>query len=639
MIVGTAGHIDHGKTALIRALTGVETDRLSEEKVRGISIDLGFAYLPTAKGIIGFVDVPGHERFIRNMLAGISAIDFVLLVVAANEGIKPQTLEHVQIAHLLDLSRGAVALTKLDLAESAQRETVSSEIRTLLGSTSLKGIPIVPVSSLTGEGIDGLRQLLVDAHNVAARPEPGGRFRMTVDRSFTLAGTGTVVTGTVTGGQISAGEQVIVSPPGLEAQVRSIHAQNKKSKFGQAGDRCALNLGGSRINRDAISRGDVIVEPTLHSPTDRIDVFLRVLGTEKRSLSNWTPIKLHHGTAETVARVVILADGPLHPGQSGFAQFVLDRPAAAATGDRFIIRDISDQRTMGGGRFIDLRAPARRRRAPLRIALLQGQINRSSVAALHSLLSLPPHYINLTTFGRDRALSLSQLDGLVRELRLVSLPYGKDTLVLSSDRADRFKSEVLSVLASYHHNNVEAFGIGIEKLRLRLESRLPASALNALLQDLVDTKSVAIEGAWVRLASHKARLTNVDERLWNRIQPLLTNHERFRPPKVRDLSSVLACAEHDVRRLLKTLARMGQVQEVSQDHFFARDVISEVLDIVTELSKKHADRITAVDLRDRLDNGRRVSIQLLEFFDRHGITIRRGDFRILNKSRLRLFGK
>lgn len=637
MIVGTAGHIDHGKTALVRALTGIETDRLKEEKERGISIDLGFAYLPVDTGAVGFIDVPGHERFIRNMLAGITGADFALLVVAANEGIKPQTEEHLQIIDLLGISHGVVALTKSDLVEEVRRTLLSDEITQRLCSTSLANARIVPTSSLTGEGIDALQRMIVDAHAGWLASRDFGYFRMPVDRCFTLAGTGTIVTGTVTAGQIVVGEQVVVSPSGIKTQVRSIHAQNVKTEIGRRGDRCALNLAGSRVGRDAIARGDVIVDPALHLPTDRIDVHLRLLGTERRPLSHWTPVKLYHGTTEVVARTVILADGPLAPGEDGFVQLVLDHPTAAMVGERFVVRDVSDQRTIGGGRFLDLRAPTRKRRSPQRLSQLHAHFETSPADELRSLLSQRPYYVPLTAFGRDRAFSPSQVDLLARDLDSVVLAQGSERLALSNETADRLAADVLAVLEDYHRSNTELVGIGFEKLRVRLEPRLPAPALHEFLEGLVKDKLVAIEGAWVRLVSHVVQLTIPDERIWQKIAPLLSGPERFRPPKVRDLSERLVHAEYDIRRVLKVLAKMGKIREISQDHFFARDSIAEILDILIDLAKSNSGRVTAADLRDRLDNGRRVSIELLEFFDRHGLTIRRGDFRLLNQAKVGSF--
>ena len=292
MIVGTAGHIDHGKTSLVRALTGVDTDRLKEEKARGISIDLGFAYLPAPDGaVLGFVDVPGHEKFVHNMLAGATGIDFVLLVIAADDGIMPQTREHLAIVDLLGITRGIVALTKIDLAAPQQQAKVLADIAQLLQGTGLEGAEIVAVSTVTGDGIDALREQLFDAaHTIRARAT-AERFRLAVDRSFTLAGAGTVVTGTVLSGAVATGDRVTISPSGLVARVRSLHAQNRPTEHGVAGQRCALNLAGDGISKDAIARGQVVLDPDLHAPTDRIDASLRLLATEQKPVTQWMPAR------------------------------------------------------------------------------------------------------------------------------------------------------------------------------------------------------------------------------------------------------------------------------------------------------------------------------------------------------------
>ncbi len=329
MIVGTAGHIDHGKTSLVRALTGVDADRLKEEKARGITIDLGFAYLPTDAGVIGFVDVPGHERLVHNMLAGASGVDFALLVVAADDGVMPQTREHLAILDLLGLTRGLVALTKVDMVEPDRIAAARAGIANALLGTGLEGADILPVSSATGEGVDGLRARLEAAAHETVRKPADAPFRLAVDRSFTLAGAGTVVTGTVLAGRVRPGDQLRASPTGLAVRVRGLHAQNREATEGGPGDRVALNLAGDGVTRDAIARGDMIVAPRLHAPTARIDAELRVLAGETRPLTQWHPVHLHHGSAEVTARVVLLGDGPLAPGERGFVQLVLDRPIAA----------------------------------------------------------------------------------------------------------------------------------------------------------------------------------------------------------------------------------------------------------------------------------------------------------------------
>jgi selenocysteine-specific elongation factor len=639
MIVGTAGHIDHGKTALVYALTGVDTDRLKEEKARGITIDLGFAYLPAPNGtILGFIDVPGHEKFVHNMLAGAGGIDFVLLVVAADDGVMPQTREHLAIVDLLGIDRGIVALTKVDLVPAEQCEAAAAEIAQAVEGTGLAGSEIVPVSSVSGTGIDLLRARLFAAAQAVERCAVGGRFRLAVDRSFSLNGVGTVVTGTVLSGAVSVGDHVKISPAGISARVRSIHAQNRPTDRGQTGERCALNLTGEGIAKDAVRRGDVVLDPELHAPTDRIDVSLRVLGSESRPITQWMPARLHHAAAEVGARLALLSDGPIAPGEQARVQLVLDRPIAAAAGDRFVLRDTSAQRTIGGGRFIDLRGPARKRRTIERTARLDARAIHDPARALAALLDCAPGYVDLTCFARDRALGPDEVERIAATLALIRIPVQGATVALSRARWLEFKRNMLDRLSAFHAQNPDLPGIGFEPLRRQLELRLPAPAFSAALQALARVKEVALDGAWVRLPDHEARLTADEETLWRAVRPLLAGKERFRPPRVRDMSGMIGSAEAEIRRLCKLLGRLGKVDEVAEDHFFLRSTVAEMAEIAADLAAKAPDgQFAAAAFRDRLDNGRKVAIQILEFFDRHGVTLRRGDLRRINNQRLELF--
>ena len=639
MIVGTAGHIDHGKTSLVRALTGIDTDRLKEEKTRGISIDLGFAYLPAPDGsVLGFVDVPGHEKFVHNMLAGATGIDFVLLVVAADDGVMPQTREHLAILDLLGLHRGIVALTKIDLAAPVRQAEVGSDIAELLDGTGLRDAEIVPVSTTSGDGIDELRERLFDAARTVAARTASERFRLAVDRSFMLPGTGTVVTGTVLSGTVTTGDHIMISPSGLSARVRSIHAQNRAAERGVAGERCALNLAGTGITKDAIERGQMILDPELHAPTDRIDTRFRLLSSEIKSVGQWTPARLHHAAAEAGARIVLLGDEPIRPGEEALVQLVLDRPIAAAEGDRFVLRDTTAQRTIGGGEFLDLRAPARKRRTPERLAQLRAHAIGDSERTLAALLDISPYIIDFSAFVRDRVLSENHARALGGRLGILNVVSEDRVLALSAPVWLRFKRSLMATLERFHADNPDLPGIGLERLRLQLEPRFPAAAFIPLLQTLARAKEIALGGAWVRLAGHEARLTPADEEIWSSIAPLIGGGERFRPPRVRDIATALALRETDVRRVLKLLGRMGKVDEIAHDHFFLRTTVAEMVDIIVGLgAASMKGQFTAAQFRDRVDNGRKVAIQILEFFDRHGVTFRCGDLRRINRHRLDLF--
>ncbi len=635
MIVGTAGHIDHGKTSLVRALTGVDADRLKEEKARGITIDLGFAYAPIGEAVVGFVDVPGHERLVHNMLAGASGIDFALIVVAADDGVMPQTREHLAIIDLLGVPRGLIALTKTDLADPDRIAAAEAGIANALIGTSLEGAPVLPVSSATGAGMDTLRAALERAARETVAKPLDAPFRLAVDRAFTLQGAGTVVTGTVLSGTVRPGDQVVASPAGITARIRSLHAQNRKAERGGPGDRCALNLAGEGIARDALARGDMICDGRLHAPCDRIDARLRVLATEPRPVTQWMPVHLHHATAEVPARVVLLGDGPIAPGGEGYVQLVLERPLAALAHDRFVIRDTSAQRTLGGGTFLDLRAPMRRRRTPERIAQLDAHALADPEAALTALLASPPHHVAVEVFARDRGLGEQAFAAMAARMGLVRIDARGGAIAMSAATAAGFEAALLSTLEGFHEANPDLAGIGLERLRLLLEPRLPAPAFLAMLQREARAGRIALDGAWVRRAGHEVRLSPEDEILWDETRPLLGGALRFRPPRVRDVATALDLPETEVRRLCKLLARMGRLHEVAQDHFFLRDAVGEIVEIAAELDARGL--FSAAELRDRLDNGRKVAIQILEFLDRHGVTMRRGDLRRINPRRLNLF--
>lgn len=638
MIVGTAGHIDHGKTALVGALTGVDTDRLAAEKARGITIELGFAYADLGVrvdggAITGFVDVPGHERFVHTMLAGAGGIDLALLVVAANDGVMPQTREHLAILDLLGVTRGIVAMTKADLADAARRAEVESQIRDLIAPTAVAGSDIIAVSTVTGEGLDSLRAALVAAEAATTARGTDRRFRMSVDRSFSLKGSGTVVTGTVQSGRVGVGDVVVLSPSGLAARVRGIHAQNRPTGEGVAGQRCALNLAGDGIAPERIERGQVVGAPALHAPTDRIDAELRVLAGEPKAISTWFPARLHAGAAEVGVRIVPLA-AALQPGGSGPVQLVLDRPIAAAVGDRFILRDVSARRTIGGGSFRDLRAPARHRRTPARLQLIEAQGIADDAQALATMLDIAPHFVDLTGFARDRALA--DADGLAAAV--ATLDAGDARLALSHATMRALDAGALDTLATFHADHPEMQGMGRERLRLALTPRLPKPGFTSWLTGRVQAGTVAAEGGFVRLPGHVVRMTADELALLDRILPQLGGDDRFRPPRVRDFAASLAVPEGDVRRVLRMAARQGRVDQIRPDHFFLRATTAEMVGIIAEVEGAAPDRwVTAAAFRDRVQNGRKVAIEILDFFDRQGVTMRRGDLRRLNPHRADMF--
>lgn len=620
MIVGTAGHIDHGKTSLVRALTGVDTDRLKEEKARGITIDLGFAYLPRPSGhTIGFVDVPGHEKFVGTMLAGAHGIDLVLLVIAATEGVMPQTREHLEILDLLGLTRGIVALTKADLVDPDTLALRELEVAEALSNTSLAGAPVMPVSPITGLGITDLLARL-DAEAPPPR-DLASAFRLAVDRVFTLSGAGTVVTGTVLDGTVALGDQIVVSPAGLAGRIRSMHVQNRPAEIARAGDRAALNLAGAAIARDAIARGDMVLTPAMHDPTRLVDAEIRLLAHPTRWPAQGLPVRLHHAAAECGARMIQLSDTDV--------QLVLDRPLAVRAHDRFILCDVSQRRTLGGGHLLDPHPPLRARRSEARAAQRDAWRHRGHAEALAALLAEPPHVLPLGRFLADRGIDTPPPSDAV-PLRVEAETWLADRVALSA-----LDAAMAATLDDFHVDNPDLAGVTVDRLRAMVARGVPAPVFRALATRLRDQGGIVIDGGWVHRPGHSVVLTPDDEAMWARIEPILLGEVRFRPPRVRDIARVLDLPEDTIRTLLRRLRRAGRVDEIAQDHFFPRAVTGEIARIVFEVS---ADGwFTAAQLRDRLDNGRKVAIQMLEFLDRHGVTIRRGDLRRANPRQHDLF--
>ena len=623
MIIGTAGHIDHGKTALVRALTGVDTDRLPEEKARGITLDLGYAYQPIASGaILGYVDVPGHERLVHSMVAGAAGIDCVILVVAADDGPMPQTREHLQVLDLLGLDHGLVALTKIDRVSSERVAQVESQIRALLHGTGLAAAPIFPVNALSGDGIPAL-QLHLEA--IAARLPPrrvGGRFRLAVDRSFSIAGAGTVVTGLVLDGRVRVGDRLLVSPAGLPVRVRGIHAQNQPAQQGLAGQRCALNL--ADLHREAVGRGDLVLDPDLHLPTRRLDVQVRVLGTEAGPLKHWTPVHCHLGAAHGTGRLAVLDGEAIAPGATGLAQLVLDADLAAVRGDRFILRDQAARRTLGGGWVLDPEPPARGRRRPARLALLAALAEPDTLTAAVAALELAAQGLDLDRLRRRWNLDQATTSAILDRPGCVRIDTAAGPLLFAQPHWQALAQRVIDALRAAHQEHPDQLGPDRERLRRIAGPAMTRPAFGALLDTLAAQGAIVRAGPWIHLPGHAVRLAESDEHLWrDEISPLL-NAKPFDPPRIRDLARALDQDEDSIRQLLKRLAAMGEVERVAHDHYFASAAVADLAAIALRLSER-AGEARAAEFRDAIGTGRKLAIQILEYFDRIGYSRRIGD--------------
>jgi selenocysteine-specific elongation factor len=619
MIIGTAGHIDHGKTTLVRALTGVDTDRLKEEKARGISIELGYAYTPLAGGgVLGIIDVPGHERLVHTMVSGACGIDFALLVVAADDGVMPQTREHIAILELLGVSLGAVALTKTDRVDTRRLHEVQAEIAAALAPTALSGAPIFGLNA-TAANDPGTELLRRHLHETAAQ-FPVRRdqrlFRLAVDRVFSLSGHGTVVTGTAFSGQIGTGDTVAVMPSGTRVRVRSIHAQNRATNNGRAGQRCALNLAG--IETSAIARGDWLADPRAFVPTTRIDVRLKLLeGEGSRRLTPWSPLHVHLGTGHHVAHAVPLDSNELSPGESARVQLVFDKPVCATPGDRFIVRDAQATHTVGGGVVLDPAAPSRKRRCAERLRWLGALEKLVAGEGVEQLLRDAPHGVMMSELARVMGLPPEEV------------PLPADTVTVDSGQ-ERFavypahwlalRDRAMAALLQFHAQVPDEPGPDIGRLRRIALPELSDALWRALIAALVHERLVIRSGPWLHLPEHTVALSEDDQVLARKLQPLISTG-KFDPPWVRDLAAVSHEPEERVREVLRKSVTQGTVFQVVRDLFYDRDSVGELAAIITRLAQEHGT-IDAARYRDELGLGRKRTVQILEFFDRVGYTRR-----------------
>ena len=655
MIVATAGHVDHGKTALVRALTGVDTDRLPEEKKRGLTIDLGFAYRPLGDGhVLGFVDVPGHERFVRNMLAGVGFIDLALVVVAADDGVMPQTREHAAILDLLGVTECIAVVSKVDKVEAVRADEVSEEVDALLSTTGMQGAGIHQVSALSGAGMDALAGALRErALSLAARAA-NGRFRLCVDRAFMLKGAGLVVTGTVHAGVASTGDRLVVTPSGYDARIRGIHAQDRPAERARAGERCALNLAGRDIESGAIARGDWIVDHALHAPSDRIDVRLQVLADETRALRHWTPVHAHLAAAHSTARVAVLGAGSIAPGDSGRVQVVLDHPLHALAGDRIVIRDQSATRTMGGGTLIDPFSPKRGRARPARLAWLdaievrdpgraekhvpeQG-VERDPMRAVARAIASTEAGVDAGWITRAFGVTELEMERMLTATGAVRVPdAGADRCFSPAQWAD-LQDEIVAFLETFHRERPRLHGANANDVRLGIARRVRQGVVEHALAALLHKGAIARRGVTVRLPEHRVTLGTNDERLWPSVARAL-DPANGSPPSLRQAADQLKIEEAELGALLKRATNAGLVLPVTRTRFVPLAAVKTLAAHAESLAGTLPDgRFTAAEYKDHARIGRNFAIELLECFDRSGFTERLGDRRRIRRPAAEAFG-
>ena len=571
-IVGTAGHIDHGKTALIKALTGQDTDRLKEEKERGISIDLGFAYFTLPDGTrAGVVDVPGHERFIRNMLAGAHGIDLVLFTVAADDGVMPQSEEHLDILHLLGTGRGIFLITKADIADAKRIGEVREEIELLAGGSNLEGAPIIAVSSTTGLGLEELRAEMVRQLDGFQARRATGVFRLPLDRAFVIKGHGTVVTGTAMGAEVRVGQKLRVLPGGHEVRVRSIQVHSEPVERAGLCQRVALNLTGAE--KVALKRGDVLADERLEIATARFDARVEIRPASKRPLKNNMRVRLFIGSAESMARAIVLDEaGAIAPKSAGLAQFVSEEPLVALAGDRFVIRDETNVRTLGGG--VVLNPLGRRIRKPLDAyrANLETLAATSGPEAIEALLNLQE---NLALTATQIALLLNapaaEIDAALKDARFVKLSLGDEEGFTTRGKWEELKRFALAALADHHKTEPLSPGLEMEALRSRLPYEVSARSFRALVDRLCREAEIVRDESTLKLKTHRVQLGGDAGALGVRVERIL-DEAQFQPPELKQLAEALQLPAADLARLrtvLGALEREGRVTKVATDLYFS----------------------------------------------------------------------
>ncbi|WP_447555134.1 selenocysteine-specific translation elongation factor [Vreelandella sp. EE22] len=631
MIVATAGHVDHGKTTLLYSLTGVDADTLKEEKSRGLTIEPGFIY-PKTEGSaeLGFIDVPGHERFIHNMLSGVAGVDGALLIIACDDGVMPQTHEHLAILALLSIPVMAIVLTKTDLVGPEQFTAREHEARELVND-----VPVFGVCARTGAGLEPLSNWLDQrAADWQARPAPG-RFRHAIDRVFSKKGAGLVVTGTVVDGHIEQGRHLWLLPQGVRVRVRGLRRQDRDAEAAHRGDRCALNLTG--VERETLRRGDWLVEaPAPLQSSQRMDVSLDLLASLERDALHWMPVHVHMGAAHLTGRLGLLEAPTLAPGGRALAQLTLDAPQHACCGDRFVIRSQSADETLGGGRVLDPHPPRRGARRPERLAYLHtlthalenGAAERQDGFAetLKALADQQSGGISLTEFSGTLNRTVEALEEQAAAQGLTLIHAGSAHRAFAPDHLEELAKALIQALDTFHADAPSEVGMERDRLRRWVAPKWNVDIFRQWLERLIETGRVSAQGPFIKSPSHRVRLSEADQALSQAILPLLTG--RFDPPRVRDIAQARQLEEFRVREVLYANARLGRLFQVRKDHFYPSETLKCLGEIIEALDHEQG-RVIAAMYRDRTGLGRKLAIAQLEFFDRVGYTRRVRDERQL----------
>ncbi len=637
IILGTAGHVDHGKTSLIRALTGIETDRLKEEKKRGITIELGFAHLDLPCGHrLGIVDVPGHEKFIRNMVAGAAGMDMVAFIIAADEGIMPQTREHFDICRLLGVRDGLIILTKKDMVEEEWLEMVEEEVREFFRDSFLEDAPLVAVSSVTGEGIDQVTEILDQKVRAMDFHEEFGPFRLAVDRVFSMKGFGTVITGTSLSGRIGVGDDLVFYPGGLKAKIRGIQVHGREVDVVEAGHRTAINLQG--VEKDEINRGDLAATPGSMTPSTLLDARLHYLASNGKELKNRTQVRVHVGTREIVGRVVLMEEDTVEPGSDANVQLILQEPVAVWPGDRYVIRSYSPITTIGGGTILN-NAPRKRKRTLER--------DRRRNREIFAVYTDGSDEERMLLFLEESGLAGITADQLATRLgvfgkrlkKLLQQPVSRGSILvvesetqrlITAATLERVTSAILDFLAAYHEANPLKSGLAKEELRSQLRPGIDQKLFHYALSTLARKKKIAQEGAEVRLAGHEVTLQVDEQEMREKIERLY-REAGLTPPNLKDtLATFAEFPQSRIRQVIDLLVQDKRLVKVNEALYFHAGALAELQDRLRSFIEREGE-IDAPRFKELTGLTRKFSIPLLEYFDKIKLTIRIGDKRVLRK--------
>ena len=610
MIIATAGHVDHGKTTLIEAITGVNADRLPEEKRRGMTIDLGYAYWPQPDGRVpGFIDVPGHEKFLSNMLAGVGGIDHALLVVACDDGVMAQTREHLAILQLTGNPALTVALTKADRVDEARINEVREEVEQTLREFGYPQATLFVTAAAEMRGIDELRAHLLQLPE-RAHPEHQ-RFRLALDRAFTVKGAGLVVTGTALSGDVRIGDTLWLTGVNKPMRVRGLHAQNQPVEHAHAGQRIALNIAGD-AEKEALSRGDWLLSQQPPAPTERVIVALH----SHTPLTQWQPLHIHHAASHVTGRVSLLEDG--------LAELVLDTPLWLADNDRLVLRDISARTTLAGARVVTLNSPRRGKRKADYLAWI-ADLARAEDDAQALSAHLSRGAVDLTAFGWARQLSTSGLNLLLENPCFIRA--GNN--LLDAPIAARWQRKLLETLATYHQQHHDEPGPGRERLRRMALPMEDEALVLTLIERMRESGDIQSHHGWLHLPEHKAGFNDEQAQLWQKAAPLFGDE----PWWVRDLARETGVDEQVMRGVLRQAAQQGLITAIVKDRYYRNDRIVTFASMIRDLDQGRGST-SAADFRDQLNVGRKLAIQILEYFDRIGFTRRRGNDHILRDKAL-----